>query len=420
MDQCFQLNMSKQKIFLLYGLGGAGKTQIALKFIEEFHSRFTDIFFIDASTLETINASLKTIAMIKGIGQSAQEALQWLKCKEDEWLLLFDNADDPKINLNNCFPQCSHGNILITSRNPGLTVYSPSHSNVSDMEEEDAVHLLLRSAAQQITDSNKGTATHIVKALYYLPLAIIQAGAFISKSGDLNSYLTLYKNHRYRLLSQKPTQSHDNYAWTVYTTWQISFEQLSQQAQKLLQLFSFLHYQGISEEIFKYALGKWKEAEELRALVVEKYRNILGDEHPKTLRAMQNLAKTYWQLGKLYEAEQLGLAVFEKQKSLRGENHPETLRAMANLAATYNRLGRLQESQELELVVLEKRQNILGNNHPRTLFSMSDLAFTYQSMGKFQQAEELEVVVLKKRREILGGNHSDTPLFNEHACIHIH
>ncbi|KAJ7703728.1 hypothetical protein B0H17DRAFT_1326830 [Mycena rosella] len=44
-------------------------------------------------------------------------------------------------------PQCNHGNILITSRNPGLRVYANSHSAVSDMEELDAVNLLLRSAA---------------------------------------------------------------------------------------------------------------------------------------------------------------------------------------------------------------------------------------------------------------------------------
>ncbi|KAJ7703604.1 hypothetical protein B0H17DRAFT_890076, partial [Mycena rosella] len=184
-----------------------------------------------------------------------RDALEWLKSKPDEWLLFFDNADDPKMDLNKYFPQCDHGNIIITSRNPGLSVYAGSHSAISDMEESDAVNLLLRSAAHNTTDSNKAVAAEIVKVLCYLPLAIIQAGAFISKSGRLNGYLGLYANNKARLLSQKPDQSHDNYAWTVYPTWQISFDQLSQEAKTFLQLCSFLHYQGISEDIFRNAAG---------------------------------------------------------------------------------------------------------------------------------------------------------------------
>ncbi|KAJ7703634.1 hypothetical protein B0H17DRAFT_922231, partial [Mycena rosella] len=86
-------------------------------------------------------------------------------------------------------------------------------------------------------------------------LAIVQAGAFISKSGRLNGYLALYAINKTRLLSQRAAQSHDDYAWTVYTTWQISFDQLSQQAKTFLQLCSFLHYQGISEGIFRNAAG---------------------------------------------------------------------------------------------------------------------------------------------------------------------
>ncbi|KAJ7467639.1 P-loop containing nucleoside triphosphate hydrolase protein, partial [Mycena latifolia] len=238
---------------LLHGLGGAGKTQIALKFIQDSASHFTDIFLIDSSTVETIEMGLKSIATTKGVGDSPGNGLQWLQSKEAEWLLFFDNADDPKINLNKYLPQCTHGNILITSRNPGLRVYAEAHAHIADMEEPDAVALLLKSAAQDITDHGKEMATQIVKVLYYLPLAIIQAGAFVSQSGNLDSYLALYSHNQARLLAQRSTQSHDNYAWTVYTTWQISFDQLSEQAKIFLRLCSFLHYRGISESIFKNA-----------------------------------------------------------------------------------------------------------------------------------------------------------------------
>ncbi|KAJ7690400.1 hypothetical protein B0H17DRAFT_1290041 [Mycena rosella] len=136
----------KKKIFLLHGLGGAGKTQIALKFIEE-STQFSDVFFIDASTPETIATGLMNIAVSKDSGSNAQDALRWISRTAEEWLLVFDNADDPKINLHNYFPCCKRGNILITSRNPGLAVHAGAHTAVSDMEETDSVELLLKSAA---------------------------------------------------------------------------------------------------------------------------------------------------------------------------------------------------------------------------------------------------------------------------------
>ncbi|KAJ7468128.1 hypothetical protein FB451DRAFT_389303 [Mycena latifolia] len=150
MHQYFTEDLGKQHIYVLYGLGGSGKTQIALKFIDESASKFSDIFLVDTSTPETIDTGLKSIAAVKKIGDTAQDALDWLRGKQNEWLLFFDNADDPKIDLHNFFPRCKHGNILITSRNPELRAYG-SHSLVSDMEETDAVELLLRSAAQDIT-----------------------------------------------------------------------------------------------------------------------------------------------------------------------------------------------------------------------------------------------------------------------------
>ncbi|KAJ7020924.1 P-loop containing nucleoside triphosphate hydrolase protein [Mycena alexandri] len=252
MHKFFTPDSGKQLIYVLRGLGGAGKTQIALKFIQESSANFSDLFLLDASTLDTINTGLKNIAMSKSVGDSAQDALTWLQSKHRQWLLFFDNADDPGINLNKFFPLCDHGNIIITSRNPELKVYG-EHYPVSDMEEADAIALLLQSATKGSSEENVQIAAKTVKELDFLPLGIAQAGAFISKSEDLNGYLTLYRKNQAKLLKEKPEQSHDQYAWTVYTTWQISFDKLSHLAATLLQLCSFLHYTGISEDMFSHA-----------------------------------------------------------------------------------------------------------------------------------------------------------------------
>ncbi|KAJ7158535.1 P-loop containing nucleoside triphosphate hydrolase protein, partial [Mycena filopes] len=265
MHQFFTGNPGKQLIYALYGLGGAGKTQTALKFIQDSSTHFTNIFLVDASKPDTIDSGLKNIAISKGLGNSVADASNWLQSMHEDWLLFFDNADDPNLDLNKFIPKCNHGNIMITSRNPGVRVYG-SHSLVSDMEEVDAINLLLQSAKTENSEANLKIAADIVKELCYLPLAIVQAGTFISKSEDLSGYLALYHKNRTRLLSEQIAQTHDGYAWTVYTTWQISFDRLSKLAATLLQLCSFLHYTGISEDMFsnasKYSFPQWRPSKE--------------------------------------------------------------------------------------------------------------------------------------------------------------
>ncbi|KAJ7855803.1 hypothetical protein B0H13DRAFT_1727882 [Mycena leptocephala] len=163
MNQFFTRDIGKQHIYVLHGLGGAGKTQIALKFINSSQFSYSDNFFLDASTTETIETSLKNIASVKNVGNTSQDALKWLANNQDDWLLFYDNADDPKIDLNRFIPQCNHGNIIITTRNPTLRGYAGAHFAVSDMEETDAVALLLKSAGQDISSTGERIAAAIVK-----------------------------------------------------------------------------------------------------------------------------------------------------------------------------------------------------------------------------------------------------------------
>ena len=125
-------------------------------------SSFSDVFYIDASTVATIDAGLKNIAVIKHFGNSQEDGLLWLQSKVDGWLLLLDNADNPEIDLHQAIPKCNHGNIIITSRNPGHRVYG-SYSLVSDLEQKDAVTLLLKSAAQVATIETEQVGVDTVK-----------------------------------------------------------------------------------------------------------------------------------------------------------------------------------------------------------------------------------------------------------------
>ncbi|KAJ7827110.1 hypothetical protein B0H14DRAFT_3144690 [Mycena olivaceomarginata] len=457
MGEYFSKDIGRRHVYVLYGLGGSGKTQIALKFLDTANQqstpRFTKQFFLNASSLQTLDTAFKNIAIAHKIGNSSHDALSWLITQIEEWILLFDNADDTNINLFPFFPRCTHGNIIITSRNPQLTAHGPtSHSKVGDMDEINAIDLLLLRAAKEYSAETAEKAAGIVKVFFLqaldasvvirsiqelscLPLAVIQAGAYISKFNCLHRYLSIYQENRARLLQERPGQSHDDYQLTVYTTWQISFEKLSPLAAEFLQMCSLLHYENITEDIFKQAAawkaedeediqtvqgartflqnflsasGRFRDVEQLDTIVWERQKTLLGDDHPDTLLAMENLAVTYKDLGKYQEAEPLEAIVLEKRKLLHGVDHPYTLDAMADLAVTYSDLGKYQEAEPLEAIVLEKRKLLLGADHPDTLRAMANLAVTYKDLGKYQEAKPLEAIVLEKRKLLLGADHPDT------------
>src|SRR5882672_5853454 len=122
-------------------------------------SRFSDVFYVDASTKDTISAHLGQISLSKGIGESEKATLDWLSMQRKEWLILLDNADDPTLNLRSYFPRCSHGNILITSRNRDTCSHALQFCQVSDMRPEDARDLFLQITRLESTNEIEALAT---------------------------------------------------------------------------------------------------------------------------------------------------------------------------------------------------------------------------------------------------------------------
>jgi len=107
---------------LLWGAGGTGKTQICLKFTEDISDRMSHVFWVDASSLESIIVSLKRLSGIPAAkAGSAESALRWISGIQEEWLIVFDNADHlPPDVVAKFIPPGNRGNILITSRNQSM------------------------------------------------------------------------------------------------------------------------------------------------------------------------------------------------------------------------------------------------------------------------------------------------------------
>jgi tetratricopeptide (TPR) repeat protein len=169
----------------------------------------------------------------------------------------------------------------------------------------------------------------------------------------------------------------------------------------------FLNCMGNLATILIYQ-GRWKEAEEMHAHIVERKKRVLGAEHPDTLTSMSNLASIFWCQGQWKEAEELEMQVLNTRKRVLGAEHPDILFSISSLASTFGSQGRWEEAEELEMQVLNTRKRILGAEHPDTLISMSNLALTFAKQGRWKESGELEMQALNMMKKVLGAEHPDT------------
>jgi len=154
--------------------------------------------------------------------------------------------------------------------------------------------------------------------------------------------------------------------------------------------------------------GKYAQAEPLHMQAIELLERVRGPEHPETLAAMHGLAHVYRIEGKYAQAESLFTKVLETRHRVLGEEHPETLRAMDELAFLYQAEGRYAEAEALHAKTLEVLRRVRGPEHPETLNSMQNLALAYLNQGKYDKAEPLFLEVLELQKRVLGAEHPDT------------
>ncbi|CAG8507817.1 3837_t:CDS:2 [Acaulospora colombiana] len=246
----FDQDANNQRIMVISGMGGSGKTQLPDAF------RFRHILFLDASSETSIRHSIGQ--RVRSLGhayarKTAEEALQVLSEPDEEistnWAIIFDNCDNLKIDISSFFPQCDHGFIIITTRNPQLGSLSPgAHVAVGVMSPEEGNLALLKSALGESrpTESEIGHALAIAKGLEYLPVALIQAGSFIKRQRCLHNYLDKLKRNRSNILQRKAMGQRDRHYHCVYDTLEVTYPELTRQCQMFLGLLSFVNYSGFS------------------------------------------------------------------------------------------------------------------------------------------------------------------------------
>ena len=178
------------------------------------------------------------------------------------------------MDLGSHFPGGNKGTILIPTRNPELSELATVGSlEIGRLELEDATKLLLKASKDAHPDNEKSIdlANKIVETLGCLALAIVSAAALIRQNiCSLEDYCMIFAQHRKRLLANKSSRLPSNQANDVYTTWSISREAIESRttddaviALELLNIFSCLHFEGFTEQLFKSAWGNYDFVDEI-------------------------------------------------------------------------------------------------------------------------------------------------------------
>jgi len=459
-----------QRRFVLYGVGGAGKTQTCLRYIQAHRNRYWGIFWIDATCRESIRQSLIRIGTMIGFGKTVNSVRQGLVKVPYSWLLVFDNADDPTVPLAEYFPDGEQGDIIILSQNKDCQKYhTVGCEELGKMAEEDAKLLLCKTAygKDDLPGTQADMARRLISVLGHLALALAQAGAYIRETScTMEEYLQIYYRRQIELKTSFPEHSDTDFRHAVYTTCQMSIDKISlmlgdasTNALKMIRLMCFYHHDCFPLEAFFQA---WKSTVESPEEAVwlpwpkmmtnsRDFRHsfqatmILLSSFSLLKRGTNNSLSFHssiheWCRKTIEEDERyiccqraiilLGRSVpwafTTADYKLRGQMVPHvlvcvrhwnemhgcveqgTLEDWAALALVLSENGTRNNSLESNTDVVRLRKYKLGADHPDTLVSMCNLAAQYSEAGRQVDALNLGDEILRLMKHKLGASHPDT------------
>jgi hypothetical protein len=199
------------------GLGGIGKTQTAVEYAYRHRDEYRCVLWINAATRDALIADFVDLVTLLHLPERQEQdqqkvvaaVKQWLST-HDQWLLIFDNADDLSL-AEEFLPTGGNGHLLLTTR-----AYAPgtlaNGIEVEELDLQEGMLLLLRRAGVLARDasldqapvSDRTAAAAIVEELGGLPLALDQAGAYIEETRcSVADYLQSYRQRQAALLKRR-------------------------------------------------------------------------------------------------------------------------------------------------------------------------------------------------------------------------
>ncbi|KAI1170462.1 hypothetical protein F4777DRAFT_583864 [Nemania sp. FL0916] len=269
------LSTLKDRLFVMrecqklavFGLGGVGKTQVALEFaywVKETQKQYS-VFWVPALSYETFEQAYADIARQLNMQSHRDEDIKesvrrYLESdRSGKWLMIVDNADDMEIvyqstgkyeGIDRHLPRSKNGLTLFTTRSREVAdaVAGTGVVDLHEMSIEEATVFLSKSLVRKELLQDKSTIEELLHELVYLPLAIAQAAAYLNrKQTPIKKYLALLKGTEQDLVTLMSQKFHDDTRYhesqnAVAMTWLVSFDQIRRDNSNAAELLSFISY----------------------------------------------------------------------------------------------------------------------------------------------------------------------------------
>ncbi|KFY32262.1 hypothetical protein V493_00366 [Pseudogymnoascus sp. VKM F-4281 (FW-2241)] len=447
----------------IVGLGGVGKTQIALEAAFRVRHRHPDcsVFWVPAGDAASFENAYRRIGLelkVKGIDDDKVDVQSLVKTalsreNAGSWLLIIDDTDDDvelsgestsNSPLARHLPFNRNGSILFTARSKQSAVELAGKNilKVAPMNQHDALQLLRSNLVHDKT-SDVATMAELVNLLAYLPLAIRQASAYINQNTiSTAQYLEVFKHSEYEMIELLSKQFEDDSRPetdqnSITTTWLISFNQILRHnplAANYLRFMCFLAQYNIPQSLLPPAeIVKMIEAfGTLKGyfFITESATSNSCDIHPLVKLAAKNWLKRHgeWNMWATLVLRRLAeVFPFPRHENkdvwmsylphtqyflASQDDHPydeeSRSKLLFNVGESFRILGNYPEAERIHQQTLELREKIFGRAHLGTLASMNSLAMVLNNQGRYKEAEQLDMEIVKLKKEVLGREHPDT------------
>ncbi|USW58424.1 Putative tetratricopeptide-like helical domain superfamily [Septoria linicola] len=264
-------NTTKRRLLAVDGMGGIGETQLCVEFVRRHRLRLKSVFRLDGSTKDSLEQSLEQCAgrtfanslMPTRNMQSSTDCnndvepedtaisrfMSWLSEEgNDQWFMIIHNldrdwpndADSHAYDYREYVPKADQGNILITTR---LSTLRIERLRLGRSNEDQALQMLELHANRTFTMDE---ARPVLQKLDGLPLALVQAGAYLGNHPSIAEYCAEYERKWSKLMDMQGSslEEHDS----ILTTWTMSRDQVQRRdpnAAGLLRIWAFLDHRDI-------------------------------------------------------------------------------------------------------------------------------------------------------------------------------